>query len=230
MQFQDFENSAPSDPQVYGEFARQPSNHSANWAFWKSNNNRARNARLARQFNWRLTPMITTATRFDAALDVSLAIIVFLAARSLLDSLGVPKPASIAVVATLFIATLRMRQLGITWSDLGFVPPDSIVFTLLMALAAYIVTAMAVAFIVTPVANVLELPAPAFDKLGDLHNNLPYLLFMVVVIGWGTAAFGEELLFRGFLQSRLVSLFGSGLVAVVSAIVLQATLFGLGQE
>jgi membrane protease YdiL (CAAX protease family) len=54
---------------------------------------------------------------------------------------------------------------------------------------------------------------------GDLGN---YLLFLIP-IGWGTAAFGEELLVRGFLLARF-----SALVGTAWGVVLQAGLFTLG--
>lgn len=166
--------------------------------------------------------------RNNAALDVLLAIVIFLAVRTLLDALAVPKPASIAVVVTLIVATVRLYSQGLDWADLGFHAPESVAFTLLLALVVYLATALAVAFVVEPFANALELPPPSFGKLGDLHGNLPYLLFMIFVIGWGAAAFGEELLFRGFLQHRLVNLFGGSTAAVVMAVLIQAILFGLG--
>jgi hypothetical protein len=49
-------------------------------------------------------------------------------------------------------------------------------------------------------------------------------LFLV----WVQAAFGEELVFRGFLLTRLELLFGGGLSAIATAVVGQALLFGVG--
>jgi CAAX protease family protein len=51
---------------------------------------------------------------------------------------------------------------------------------------------------------------------------------LLLPLGWGTAAFGEELIYRGFLNTRLSVAFGGGRSAVALAAVGQALLFGLG--
>jgi len=172
--------------------------------------------------------MMDATLRSTAWIDVVLAILVFTCTRLLLACFSVPKAGSMAVVITLLFASGRIWLLGSGWSDFGLARPESVTITLIVALAVYLATAVAVALGINPLANALELPQPAFHKLGDLRGNTAYLLFMVFVIGWGTAAFGEEMLFRGFLQNRLVTAFGSGTSAVVFAVVVQAILFGLG--
>ncbi len=52
-------------------------------------------------------------------------------------------------------------------------------------------------------------------------------LFWAVPVAWGSAAFGEELLARGFLLDRIRKVLGaSGLPATLLAVVLQALVFG----
>jgi membrane protease YdiL (CAAX protease family) len=68
-------------------------------------------------------------------------------------------------------------------------------------------------------------PPTRFTALGPLDGNLPRLLALLAV-AWTTAAFGEELLFRGFLLGRLRALFGGGRAAGIAAAALQAVAFG----
>ena len=171
---------------------------------------------------------MTSAFRLQALADVMLIVAVFLIVRTVLGVLEAPKPASIAVVVCLLIATLRMRRNEFGWKELGFALPDSWVFAILLAAVAYFVTALMIAFVTEPLADHLNLPPPAFHRLGTLSGNLPYLLFMIVVIGWGAAAFGEELLFRGFILNRLHQSFGSSAFALTVAVLVQALLFALG--
>lgn len=63
-------------------------------------------------------------------------------------------------------------------------------------------------------------------QVGAVAGNLPMLLGMLA-IAWSTAAFGEEVLFRGFLLGRLRALLGGGLGVGVVAAFVQALLFGL---
>jgi hypothetical protein len=48
-----------------------------------------------------------------------------------------------------------------------------------------------------------------------------------LLLVWASAAFGEELVFRGFLLTRLEILLGSGLTATATAVTGQALLFGV---
>lgn len=66
---------------------------------------------------------------------------------------------------------------------------------------------------------------PQFDALGPVAGNLPWLM-LLLAIAWTSAAFGEELLFRGFLLGRLRVLFGGGRAAGIAAAAVQAVAFG----
>ena len=64
------------------------------------------------------------------------------------------------------------------------------------------------------------------DALGFVRGDLAALLGMLAV-AWTSAAIGEEVLFRGFLQGRLHALFGAGRGAGIAAAASQALLFGV---
>jgi membrane protease YdiL (CAAX protease family) len=53
-----------------------------------------------------------------------------------------------------------------------------------------------------------------------------YLLWLVTV--WTAAAFGEEMFFRGYLVTRLQTVFADIKFGVVLAVLVPALLFGLG--
>lgn len=120
-------------------------------------------------------------------------------------------------------ATLFLRASGESWRGLGFgcaMPVKRFVgFTAAALLGSYAATT----FLVTPIMKALGAPPLEIGLLtrlieGDLVNFLIFLL----PIAWGSAAFGEELIARGFILHRFSSLFGDGL-----AIVAQAALFAL---
>ena len=58
-------------------------------------------------------------------------------------------------------------------------------------------------------------------------GNLGQYLFWVLPVAWGTAAFGEELLMRGFVLDAISRLLGgpSSRLAMVLAVVLQGAVF-----
>jgi hypothetical protein len=75
--------------------------------------------------------------------------------------------------------------------------------------------------------DLLGATPPDTARFAALSGNLPLLLMGVTGI-WISAAFGEELLVRGFLLDRLSRLFGGDRIAVVMAVVTSALLFGFG--
>lgn len=63
----------------------------------------------------------------------------------------------------------------------------------------------------------------AFENLkGDLGNLLFFL-----VLTWTLAAFGEEIVYRGYLQKRIYDMFENPRIAVFFAIAISSILFGL---
>jgi len=130
----------------------------------------------------------------------------------------------LGTVFGLVAATLFLRREGTTWRNLGFLKPMGIGpllgYTLLTLAVVFIVTN----YLVTPV--MVRLGAPPLDVSllqaavqGDLVN---YLIFLIP-ISWGSAAVGEELLARGFLQHRFTQYAG-----IRVGVVLQAVVFALG--
>lgn len=62
------------------------------------------------------------------------------------------------------------------------------------------------------------------SKFAALHQDITMLLLALASI-WITAAFFEEVVFRGFLLGHLITLFGPGKVASTAAVFLHALLF-----
>ncbi|MEZ5557859.1 MAG: type II CAAX endopeptidase family protein [Pseudomonadales bacterium] len=124
----------------------------------------------------------------------------------------------------LLAATLFLRSEGRRWRDLGFataMPPAAFVrYTLITLASIYLITN----FVVTPLMRAAGAEALQAGELIELiEGNLGGYLTFLLPVTWGSAAFGEELLARGFLLHRFAGLFGSR-----AAVVLQAVVFALG--
>jgi uncharacterized protein len=69
--------------------------------------------------------------------------------------------------------------------------------------------------------------AADYAMFEPLRGDLGEYLFWAIPVAWGSAAFGEELLFRGFALRSLETLLGGpGRRATGAAIILQALIFG----
>lgn len=132
-----------------------------------------------------------------------------------------------AFLIALLIATVFLRSGGGSWSRLGLAVPGSWPRTILFVLLAAVAVSVGVGAARAVAVQVFGAAAPDISRFAALRGNLP-LLVMGLLGLWITAAFGEEMLVRGFLLDRLTSLFGGGPGAVAIAVVTSSLLFGLG--
>lgn len=140
---------------------------------------------------------------------------------SLLERAAVP----LRMLALVALATLLLRRSGETWKGVGLGRP-----TLFWRAAGLVVGGYLAVGGVAAAGQVL-LPAlglapRASAMFSALNGNTAEYLYWLLPVAWGSAAFGEELVFRGFLQSRLERLFGRGSGAAFAAVIAQAAIFG----
>jgi len=135
-------------------------------------------------------------------------------------------PASpiMGTVAGLAAATGLLRREGTSWRELGFaraMPLRAFLGYTALTLAVVVVLT---SFVVTPLLKASGAPPLDISILRQAieGNWLNYLVFLLP-ISWGSAAFGEELLARGFILNRLAQVHGRSV-----GVVLQAGIFALG--
>lgn len=130
----------------------------------------------------------------------------------------------LAVPAAWLLCRWLLGRRGRSWRDVGFRRPPRWAVTLRTAMLL-----TAILFVVNAVVG-LGLQAlgitPDLSAFQAVRTDLRAVALLLLV-AWTTAAFGEEMIFRGFLLDRLRTGFGGGRGAVAAAVVLQAALFGL---
>jgi len=90
-----------------------------------------------------------------------------------------------------------------------------------------LVALLVVPAIAAVVANALHWAPQQLAVFSGLRGNLGRYLALLIPITRGTAAFGEELVCRGFIMQRLGDALGGGRAARSGALLGQAILFGL---
>lgn len=120
------------------------------------------------------------------------------------------------------LCTWLLRRDGERWMDVGLRRPRRWWIVPL---------AMVGGFAAVLVATGIVLPAlgvPAYvSTRPSTSGDLAEYLYWAIPVSWGSAAFGEELVLRGFVLDRIQKAIGTpGLAATLTAIVLQATIFG----
>lgn len=163
-----------------------------------------------------------------AAVEILLVAAIVVAAAFVAPSLDFDYSVPVSVVIAVIVITLLQRAKGETWKQLGLfrsVSAGSLAgWTVAIVGAAFISSFM----IINPLSAAFDLPRPDFSRFDEMRGNPALLLVWLIPIAWGSAAFGEEMLLRGFLMNRLAAIMGNGQGAWVAAAVGQALLFGLG--
>ncbi len=127
---------------------------------------------------------------------------------------------------------LYIRLKGETFSEFGLIRPTRWGRYVLIAVGILIVS-LAFDTVVRPlldpvVAHVTGAnPKLAEQTFASLKGNLPVLLFLLP-LAWLFGGFGEEMLFRGFMMTRIAQLLGESRWAWTAAVFIQAIPFALG--
>jgi len=136
----------------------------------------------------------------------------------------------VANVSMLVAIWVGLRARGETWNHLGLKRISGggrAVVRLLLQSVAVLVFALA-AFVVGSVLalNLAPLPESAdMTGYGYLEGNLPMLLLALAAV-YVVSSFGEELVYRGFLMTRIAAMGRSTRAAWAGAAVVSALVFG----
>jgi membrane protease YdiL (CAAX protease family) len=141
---------------------------------------------------------------------------------SYLDAVIPPAGIPLAVLAIWLI----LRWQGQGWRSLGFRRPASWPRTILIA------SGIALAWQAIGVVGMLlargaaGAEGPDISRFESIEGDVA-MLAQWLTVAWTTAGFGEEIIWRGFLMSRVAGLLGDGKRAWVAALLISSVVFGL---
>jgi membrane protease YdiL (CAAX protease family) len=151
------------------------------------------------------------------------------AVRDLVPDFGIEHGSALVVGAIcVLLASFFLRARGVRWREVGLEAPARIGRTILLGLAV-MVGVFAFANIGGGILiEILDLPQKDADisSFSGIKGNLPLLLYWLAV-SWTTAAFFEEMIFRGFMLNQLADVFGGTKAAFAYAALAQGVLFGV---
>lgn len=141
----------------------------------------------------------------------------------------------ITLFLTLALLTAYMYARGERWSDMGLraLPGWKAKLLLLpqtlLAMAGILGIGVGIGFAGEAAGfwTMTEEPAGVTDRFSGVEGNLSvYLMWMAII--WTSAAFGEEMFFRGFLITRFGAAFRGFPLAPALAVLAAALIFGYG--
>jgi len=108
-------------------------------------------------------------------------------------------PNEVIVLSLLGLISIRLRD-G-SWSAMGFKRPASWRMILLVAVVAAILRILLAQFLIEPITGFLW-PKPIAPALAnEITGNIKMALVALLLV-WTFAAFGEEIIYRGYLLTR----------------------------
>lgn len=128
------------------------------------------------------------------------------------------------MLAVVLLATWLLRLDGRGWRDVGLTWPTRIRRGTVLVIGGYVVIALLSGLVLKGVLPALHLAPPSAAPLSKVHGDPVEYAFWMLPMTWGSAAFGEEMLFRGFIFDRLRVLVGDRGASL--ALALQAIVFG----
>lgn len=128
------------------------------------------------------------------------------------------------IILGIMVISLLIRKEKI--SSLGFKKTENVFRMAMNVLLLVIVWTFLQLALFMPVLNHLTGTTQDLSTFENLKGNLGNLLFFLILT-WTLAAFGEEIVYRGYLQKRIYDMFENPGVAVFSGIAVSSLLFGL---
>ncbi|MBX7501887.1 CPBP family intramembrane metalloprotease [Qipengyuania sp. YG27] len=138
-----------------------------------------------------------------------------------------------SLLLTLVVLTLYLRARGVAWRDMGLIRLPgwrAKALVLPKALVPFALFAAAVAlvmFVGEPMGLTRTDTAGVEERWGNVEGNLPMLLLWLGLV-WTSAAFGEEMFFRGYMVTRLAAGLAGVPGRLAIAVLLPALIFGYG--
>ncbi len=139
---------------------------------------------------------------------------------------GIRKKAQVGILLAAALIIISSR-LGLTsLAQMGFVPPENWLNTVVLAALAGSALSLLSIIVIQPLVEKITKQPHDVQIVAGIQGNWKGLLTWLV-LAWTVAAFGEELIFRGYMMSQLIKLLGTGPLALVVNLLLASTIFGL---
>ncbi len=124
------------------------------------------------------------------------------------------------------LAWISLRWRGLAWRDVGLTRPANWQRTITIGVLCGIGMELLELFVTQPLLVKFFHKMPDFSALGEMRGNWK-LLLLFLALTWTMAAFGEEMVYRGYLMNRVAGLFRNPGVAWLISLILVSFVFGL---
>ncbi len=174
-----------------------------------------------------MRPRIAAAVQAVLMYATIVVVLVLLTPAGVMGGGALPKLVFLVrTLVLLALATAFLWMRGATWADVGLRRPR--LLRLLAAVPLGYIACLSAGLAVRALQGTLNPHTGAgkdYAMFQPVAHHLPEYLFWVFA-SWTTVAFGEEMLFRGFMLDALQRALGGRTWALVVAVLAQGVLFG----
>ena len=172
-------------------------------------------------------PSLGWRERAKAFLENRLVITAELLVAVILQTLQATRLISAALIYLFVIGWLSLWLRRSSWRQLGLSRPTSWLRTIgIGAIIGLVYQAVSILLVVPFLRQITHEPLD-LSQVASVYNNLP-LLMLWLTVTWTLAAFGEEMVYRGYLFNRVADLLEHSRAGWIVALIGSSALFGLG--
>lgn len=130
------------------------------------------------------------------------------------------------ILSLIIIVANYFEYKGKPFSALGF-SREKFTAKNILVIAPLVAFGLFVLYVIALVPGIEMLTGVPIDysSMDQLRGNLPTTLIWIVIV-WATAAFGEEIIFRGYLMRQFIKFFGDSIMSLAITILIISVFFG----
>ncbi len=130
-----------------------------------------------------------------------------------------------STIYILLYAWLSLWLRGNGWKDFGLKKPDSWRKTILLSVSVGVLYQALSIYVIEPLLADLTGELPDVSTFNSLVGNESLLIFWLA-ISWSLAAFGEEMVYRGYFMHRFKDLLKNEKIGWIFGLLISSVLFG----
>ena len=154
--------------------------------------------------------------------------LVSLAAIFLIVS-GIRRKPYLGIILSVILIVIASRRGETSLAQMGLVPPESWLSTVLLGVLLGGGLSLLSIILIEPLIEHFTRQPHDVSVVAGVRGNWKALLSWLILV-WGVAALGEELLYRGFLMSQIIKLLGTSLLALLLNVLITSIIFGLSHS
>ena len=142
---------------------------------------------------------------------------------------GIRRKPSLGIILSIILIVIASRRGETSFAQMGLVQPDNWLGTVLLGLLIGSGLSLLSIMLIEPLIEHITRQPHDVSIVAGVRGNWKALLAWLVLI-WGPVAFGEEVIYRGFLMSQIIKLLGTSLLALLLNVLITSIIFGLSHS